>query len=79
MPIRNTRIGERAVPPRKATTNAYVIGRVPIAGSTVYLMAYQNAATPPQIEPRKNTMTYTRSASMPIVLARSGLIRVALI
>ena len=55
------------------------MGDVPMAGSTVNFIEYQSAATPAQIVPRKKQITYVVSASMPIVRARSGLTRVALI
>ena len=51
MPVKNTLIGELAVPARNATTNAKMTGSKPMSGSTVNCSPYQNAATPPKNEP----------------------------
>ena len=53
MPVTNTRIGELAVPARKATTNAKITGLKPMAGSTENLRPYQKAATPRSSVPMK--------------------------
>ena len=57
IPVRYTRTGELAVPPKKATTNASTTGRKPIDGSTENFVAAKIAATPARNVLVANTTT----------------------
>src|SRR5262249_50946562 len=78
MPVKKTRIGELAVPARKATTKAKITGFRPMAGSMVNWSPYQKAARPHSSVPMKKQTREIWPESMPMGRASSGLGRVAL-